>query len=80
MREQVARRAYELYVDRGCSDGYDMEDWLAAEQELALAMYAAGDAPLLDEKDNATDTALNSQLALEDQPESKITTEVEKGS
>ena len=29
--EDVARVAYELYVQRGCVDGYDVEDWLRAE-------------------------------------------------
>lgn len=34
MREQIARRAYELYEQRGRQDGRDLEDWLAAEKEL----------------------------------------------
>lgn len=34
-RERVAQRAYELYLSRGCSDGYDVDDWLCAERELA---------------------------------------------
>lgn len=34
MREQIARRAYEIYEQRGREDGRDMEDWLAAEGEL----------------------------------------------
>ncbi len=33
-REQIARRAYELYLARGGSHGYDIEDWLRAEREL----------------------------------------------
>lgn len=32
--EQIARRAYELYEQRGRENGRDMEDWLAAEREL----------------------------------------------
>ena len=32
--EAVARRAYELYLDRGAEPGRDMEDWLRAEAEL----------------------------------------------
>ena len=27
-------RAYELYLARGCADGGDFDDWLAAEREL----------------------------------------------
>jgi hypothetical protein len=33
--EDIARRAYELYVERGGDDGSDVDDWLRAEQELA---------------------------------------------
>ena len=33
-REQVAARAYELYLARGSLDGYHEEDWLLAEAEL----------------------------------------------
>lgn len=30
----IARRAYEFYLARGCGDGHDVDDWLSAEQEL----------------------------------------------
>ena len=30
----VARRAYDLYLARGCEPGHDVEDWLQAEREL----------------------------------------------
>lgn len=33
-REQIAQRAYELYEQRGCGQGKDLEDWLTAEKEL----------------------------------------------
>ncbi len=33
-REQIARRAYEIYISRGGTHGYDIEDWLRAEREL----------------------------------------------
>jgi hypothetical protein len=29
--DQVARKAYELYEQRGEEHGYDLDDWLAAE-------------------------------------------------
>jgi hypothetical protein len=29
--EEVARLAYQFYVDRGCEHGHDQEDWLRAE-------------------------------------------------
>ncbi len=33
-REQIAKRAYEIYRARGGTHGYDIEDWLQAEREL----------------------------------------------
>jgi uncharacterized protein YndB with AHSA1/START domain len=33
--EQIARRAYELYLDRGQTTGHELEDWLQAERELS---------------------------------------------
>jgi len=33
--EQIARRAYELYLQRGATHGCDLQDWIAAERELA---------------------------------------------
>jgi hypothetical protein len=32
--EQIERRAYELYLERGGEEGRDVDDWLAAEKEL----------------------------------------------
>lgn len=33
-REQIELRAYEIYLQRGCLDGLDVQDWLQAESEL----------------------------------------------
>jgi Protein of unknown function (DUF2934) len=33
-RNDIARRAYDLYLARGCEPGHHLEDWLQAEQEL----------------------------------------------
>ena len=35
-REQIEKRAYELYLTRGCEPGKELEDWLAAEAELKI--------------------------------------------
>ena len=35
--ERIARRAYELYEQRGRQEGRDVEDWVKAEQQLADA-------------------------------------------
>jgi hypothetical protein len=32
--EQIRRRAYELYVQRGGTHGRHMDDWFRAESEL----------------------------------------------
>ena len=34
-KEEIARRAYELYVQRGSEPGSDVEDWLRVESELS---------------------------------------------
>jgi len=33
-REQVARKAYQLFEQRGATHGQDLEDWFAAERLL----------------------------------------------
>ena len=33
--ERIARRAYELYLQRGQREGGELEDWVKAEQQLA---------------------------------------------
>ena len=36
--EDIAKRAYELYLQRGSESGYEVEDWLQArEAELVAA-------------------------------------------
>ncbi|OQW36169.1 MAG: hypothetical protein A4E19_00485 [Nitrospira sp. SG-bin1] len=34
LRERIAKRAYELYLERGCRPGCDVEDWVDAEREM----------------------------------------------
>jgi hypothetical protein len=31
---QIAKRAYELYEERGCREGHAVQDWLQAEQNI----------------------------------------------
>jgi len=33
--EQIAKRAYQYWEARGRQDGFDLEDWLKAEQEIS---------------------------------------------
>jgi hypothetical protein len=35
-RDRVARRAYDLYLARGCGEGQELDDWLCAERELGV--------------------------------------------
>jgi len=34
LQEQIRRRAYELYEQRGRGDGRDLDDWLQAQSEV----------------------------------------------
>jgi len=34
LEEQVRRRAFEIYLERGAQDGSDLADWQQAEAEL----------------------------------------------
>jgi outer membrane protein TolC len=34
LQEQIERRAYELYEQRGRIHGFDIDDWLQAENEV----------------------------------------------
>jgi Protein of unknown function (DUF2934) len=34
LEEEIRRRAYELYVERGSTPGNESEDWLTAEREV----------------------------------------------
>ena len=37
-REQIERRAYEIYLRRGGVDGSDVADWTMAEEELKATL------------------------------------------
>ena len=41
--EDVARRAYELFEQRGGEQGHDSDDWFQAEQELQHRASTADD-------------------------------------
>ena len=34
-REEIEKRAYQLFEERGCRDGHALEDWIDAERDLA---------------------------------------------
>jgi len=35
LQEQIRRRAYQLYEQRGRDEGHELHDWLQAESELS---------------------------------------------
>jgi Protein of unknown function (DUF2934) len=41
--EEIRARAYEVYLQRGRRDGFDLEDWLQAEKELKRSRNSATD-------------------------------------
>jgi hypothetical protein len=34
LQGRIAARAHELYMKRGCGDGYALDDWVQAEREI----------------------------------------------
>src|SRR5262249_15972897 len=43
IHESVARRAYELFEERGQQDGHDVEDWLRAEFDILEPLFIETD-------------------------------------
>lgn len=42
LQARIAKRAYELFEQRGGQDGYALEDWLQAEREIRAAAQRGG--------------------------------------
>ena len=43
-QEKVAARAYQKWMQKGCKDGCDRQDWLEAEAEIKAEMARSGNA------------------------------------
>jgi hypothetical protein len=41
LRKRIAQRAYQLYEARGYVGGYDVQDWLEAEQQIQAESHVA---------------------------------------
>lgn len=41
LRDEIERRAYQRFCDRGCQSGSDLDDWLAAELEVLAEIERA---------------------------------------
>ena len=44
--EDIRRRAYEIYLERGAEPGRELEDWLQAERELTTDADQSSNRPL----------------------------------
>jgi len=53
--QQIARRAYEIYLERGGIDGGDLVDWFLAEQELKVGLHQPAAEPGRAKADRQTD-------------------------
>jgi len=42
LREEIRRRAYQIYAERGRDHGHDVTDWLTARQEVLLKYALLG--------------------------------------
>jgi hypothetical protein len=56
----IARRAYELYVERGSEPGHEVRDWLDAEAELSGAIPSPHEVQKPPSSDAVTQAALES--------------------
>ena len=46
-KDEVARRAYELFIARGQGEGQEVEDWLEAERQLEAESMAPSIEPTI---------------------------------
>ncbi|HTC61247.1 MAG TPA: AAA family ATPase [Candidatus Saccharimonadales bacterium] len=44
-REQIEKRAFEIFLERGCQKGSELANWIAAEKELTQLSRAPGKPP-----------------------------------
>src|SRR5437773_12208986 len=40
VRQRIARRAYENFIERGAVYGHDLDNWLDAEREVSIKLFA----------------------------------------
>jgi hypothetical protein len=55
--DQITRRAYQIYLERGARPGHELDDWLRAERELErIALFTRSWSRLsaLDERQSLT--------------------------
>ncbi len=52
LRAEIELRAYFKYCERGCAAGCDVDDWLAAEQEILTERAAVQPLPATEMSDS----------------------------
>lgn len=57
LRAEIELRAYFKYCERGCAPGCDVDDWLAAEQEILTERAAVPPARATESPEASPDTA-----------------------
>ena len=70
LREEIELRAYFKYCERGCVAGCDVDDWLAAEQEILAERAAVPHAGATGTPETPLD-ATRSQVGSADSPGGK---------
>jgi hypothetical protein len=70
IREEIARKAYELYVARDRQNGGDVDDWLTAEKELQGQLSRRPGRPILEGKVQELPTMLSEDSSQNSTPES----------
>lgn len=57
-REQIAAAAFHLYVENGCQDGRDLDDWLRAEKLLTQKAAEVAQIPIFEPSRKAVSRAV----------------------
>jgi hypothetical protein len=52
LQQEIELRAYFKYCERGCAAGCDVDDWLAAEQEILMERAALPPPPATEMSDS----------------------------
>ena len=65
IREEIVRRAYELYVAGGRQNGGDVDDWLTAEKELQGQLLRRSGSPIWEGKVEELPNALSEDSSVQ---------------
>jgi hypothetical protein len=60
--EEIQERAYEIYIQRGRIDGFDLADWRQAEKELNEISHERTDSRSCSTRTDATPTGISVRM------------------